>query len=430
MTTTTPEALARLAIDAALERAGWAVQDATNPNLFAARGVALREFSLKTGHGEADYLLFVDRKAVGVVEAKKQGTPLTGVEIQSARYGAGLPDHLKAPVRPLPFLYESTGTETRFTNRLDPEPRSRRVFAFHQPATLAEWAERGQTESSVIPISDRLVAEDRPRYDTRATLRGRLRSLPPIVATGLWPAQLQAVRNLEVSLRDDRPRALIQMATGSGKTFTAITSIYRLIKYAGARRVLFLVDRANLGRQTLKEFQQYVTPDDGRKFTELYNVQHLTSNTHRHRRPRLHHHHPAPLLHARRRELDPADEEGSQFDAAAPLLQRTRPHRPTTPPSRSRLFDVIFTDECHRSIYNLWRQVLEYFDAYLIGLTATPSKQTIRLLRPEPRHGIQPRAGRRRRRQRRLRRLPHPHRHHRGRFHGRSRVSSSTNATA
>jgi len=178
-------------------------------------------------------------------------------------------------------------------------------------------------------------------------------------------------------LVDDRPRALIQMATGSGKTVAAITSIYRLIKFADARRVLFLVDRANLGRQALKEFQQYVTPDDGRKFTELYNVQHLTSNK---LDPvarvcittiqRLY-----SMLKGEE-DLDPALEEGSQFDTAADLIREPMPvvYNPKIP---LETFDIIFTDECHRSIYNLWRQVLEYFDAYLIGLTATPSKQTI-----------------------------------------------------
>src|SRR5207253_6045296 len=117
-----------------------------------------------------------------------------------------------------------------------------------------------------------LAAERKP------TSRAKLKKMPPLIPTGLWPAQVTAITNLEKSLAEDRPRALIQMATGSGKTFTAITAIYRLIKFAEVPRVLFLVDRANLGRQTLKEFQQYVTPDDGRKFTELYNVQHLASN--------------------------------------------------------------------------------------------------------------------------------------------------------
>jgi type I restriction enzyme R subunit len=111
-----------------------------------------------------------------------------------------------------------------------------------------------------------------------ASLRTCLRAFPNLEAPNLWRAQLKAVRNLEKSLHDDRPRALIQMATGSGKTFMAISSTYRLIKFGGAKRVLFLVDRKNLGKQALKEFQQYRTPDDGRKFTELYNVQLLKSN--------------------------------------------------------------------------------------------------------------------------------------------------------
>ena len=157
--------------------------------------------------------------------------------------------------KPLPFAYESTGTRNIFRDTRDPEPRSRRVFSFHRPETLKEWL--GQAK----------------------TLRARLQNLPILAAGGLWKCQLEAITNLERSLAEARPRALIQMATGSGKTFTAVSFIYRLIKFAGARRVLFLVDRSNLGRQTIREFQQYVTPDDGRKFAELYNVQHLTSNT-------------------------------------------------------------------------------------------------------------------------------------------------------
>ncbi|MDP9356139.1 MAG: DEAD/DEAH box helicase family protein [Chloroflexota bacterium] len=370
----TPEARARLQIDAALEAAGWCVQDTRAVNLHAGHGVAVREFPLP-GFGEADYLLFAGGQAIGAVEAKKEGATLTGVETQSAKYGAGLPVHIPAPVRPLPFLYESTGVETRFTDRLDPDPRSRRVFAFHRPETALAWLAPSMPGNT---LSGNGIADERAAYDTRCTLRGRLQQLPPIHETGLWPAQIQAVRGLERSLQENRPRALIQMATGSGKTFTAITAIYRLVKFAGARRVLFLVDRANLGRQTLKEFQAYTAPDDGRKFTELYNVQHLQSN-------KL-----DPVakvcvttiqrLYSMLRgdpDLDPALEEGSQFDAGTGLLLNREPVPVTYNPCIPiETFDVIVVDECHRSIYNLWRQVLEYFDAFLIGLTATPSKQT------------------------------------------------------
>lgn len=377
MSLVTPEAAARVAIDKALSRAGWIVQDPERVNLAAGRGVAVREFPLKSGHGTADYLLFVDGRAVGVVEAKALGTTLTGVEVQSSKYGAGLPDYLRAPVRPLPFRYEATGAETRFTNMLDPEPRSRGVFAFHRPETLAEWLSSAAGAGGPGD-SARAVADERPVYQARATLRGRLQCMPPIAEGGLWPVQLQAVRNLERSLAEDRPRALIQMATGSGKTYTAIASIYRLVKFASAQRVLFLVDRANLARQTLKEFQHFITPDDGRTFTELYNVQHLTSNR---IDPvarvcittiqRLY-----SMLKGEPDLADPTIEEESLFEGGAALFREPAPveYNPEIPIEE---FDFIFTDECHRSIYNLWRQVLEYFDAYLIGLTATPSKQTL-----------------------------------------------------
>jgi type I restriction enzyme R subunit len=233
----TPEAKARLKIDEMLAAAGWVVQDANHVDLSASRGVAVREFVLTPPHGKVDYLLFVDGAATGVIEAKKEGETLTGVEWQNAKYVEGLPDEVPSALEgPLPFAYESTGTETRFTNALDPDARSREVFSFHRPETLSDWV--GEVHK-----------------DPRApTLRHRLRALPPLDATDLWQAQERAIRNLETSLADNRPRALIQMATGAGKTFTAANIAYRLVRFADARRVLFLVDRANLGRQTLAEF--------------------------------------------------------------------------------------------------------------------------------------------------------------------------------
>ena len=249
--TMTPEENARQQIDLLLQEAGWIIQDRSRIDFSAGAGVAIREAVLKTG--EADYLLFAGDKAIATVEAKPEGYTLTGVEEQSGKYAKGLLDIYPNWGDPLPFAYESTGSETRFTNRLDPDPASRGLFAFHRPETLIEWA-------------------------TRVTqLNQRLREMPLLVTGQLWQAQIEAIQNLEKSLARNRPRALIQMATGSGKTFTAVNFVYRLIKHAGARRILFLVDRSNLGDQTLKEFQQFVTPDDGRKFTELYNIQHLQS---------------------------------------------------------------------------------------------------------------------------------------------------------
>ena len=270
--TQAPEQKARKKIDFMLEQSGWQIQDADQANIHTAQGVAIREFPLKTGHGFADYLLYVDGKAAGVVEAKSAGTTLTGVEIQSDKYKTGVPDELPAWFRPLPFCYQSTGIETRFTNDLDPTPRSRDVFWFHRPETMALWLKDRPD------ALEKMVAEPLAPYGKPASLNHRLGQMPKLEKEGLWPAQITAIKNLEISLAQNRPRALIQMATGSGKTFTAITFIYRLIKFARARRILFLVDRGNLGRQTLREFQQYVSPYNNYKFTEEFIVQGMTSN--------------------------------------------------------------------------------------------------------------------------------------------------------
>ncbi len=351
-----PEEKARERIDRLLEAAGWAVQDIRKLNLGTSLGVAVREFPLKSG--DTDYLLFVDRKAVGVVEAKPEGTTLSGVAEQSAKYLANIPENLPHVQEPLPFGYESTGIETYFRDLRDPEPCSRRIFSFHKPETLNEWVSQGMGDSQIAP-----------------TLRARLRKMPPLMTEGLRDCQIEAIQNLEKSFAEARPRALIQMASGGGKTFTAVSFIYRLIKFANAKRVLFLVDRSNLGRQTKKEFQQYITPDDGRKFTELYNVQHLTTNT---LDPvsrvcittiqRLY-----SMLKGEP-EFDEELEEQSLFDLSLEEKPKEVFYNPNIP---IETFDFIITDECHRSIYHLWRQVLEYFDAFIIGLTATPSKQTL-----------------------------------------------------
>ena len=372
MTSAAPEQQARANIDRLLVQAGWAVQDVAALNVHAARGVAAREFPLRSGHGAADYLLYVDGRAAGVVEAKPEDHTLTGVEAQSAKYGAGLPGNLPCYVRPLPFLYESTGAETHFTNGLDPLPRSRNVFSFHTPETLAEWL------GASIPSWDagqRQAAGTQAAYAAPYSLRRRLTAMPPLEDSALWPVQAQAIRNLERSLADARPRSLVQMATGSGKTFMACNLAYRLIRHAGARRILFLVDRSNLGRQTLREFQGFTVPGDGRKFDELYDVRQLgptgvdkATKVYIATIQRVY-----SML--RGEELDPEYEEVSGFDvAAARPSPQTVEYNPAFPIGE---FDFIITDECHRSIYDLWRQVLEYFDAFLVGLTATPSSQTI-----------------------------------------------------
>ena len=368
-----PEQQARENIDRLLVQAGWAVQNANAVNLYAGDGVAVREFSLKPSHGSADYLLYVNRKAAGIVEAKPEGHTLAGVETQSEKYSTGLPDNLPAHLRPLPFLYQSTGVETRFTNLLDPEPRSRALFAFHKPETLAAWL--GVSESArESQDPDRQIAAEPPDGFLSHNLPQKLKTMPPIDASALWPVQERAINSLERSLAGGRGRALVQMATGSGKTFMACNQIYRLIKHAGARRVLFLVDRSNLGRQALREFQGFSVPGGGRKFTEIYNVQLLQS-------ARIDPVSRVCIATIQRvysmlkgEELAPELEELSGFDLAP--AKGDPPPVEYNPDIPIETFDFIITDECHRSIYNLWRQVLEYFDASIIGLTATPSRQT------------------------------------------------------
>ena len=367
----TPEQKAREQIDRLLEQAGWAVQDVHSLNLSAARGVAVREFGLKPGHGTADYLLYVDGKAAGVVEAKPAGYTLTGVETQSGKYSDGLPDTLPAHRKPLPFLYETSGSETRFTNLIDPEPRSRGVFAFHTPDALADWVGSNTTTALASPAG---VAEPGAVYAVAQNLRQRLTEMPSLDAGALWPVQERAILNLEESLALAKPRALIQMATGSGKTFTACNLVYRLIKHAGAKRVLFLVDRNNLGQQAKSEFDGFQPPGENRKFSDLYNVRLMNSG----------HIGVADRVcistiqrvysMLRGEELEPEKDELSGFDFAQVNRQPGAVEYNHDIPIDS--FDFIITDECHRSIYNLWRQVLEYFDAFLIGLTATPSAQT------------------------------------------------------
>ncbi len=350
-----PEQQARDRIDAQLRAAGWVVQAKNKVNFGAALGVAVREW--QTDIGPADYVLFIDKQAVGVIEAKRpeEGQHLTVHENQTEGYASARLKWVNNRA-PLPFLFEATGSITRFTDARDPKPRSREIFSFYRPETLRDWLQQGDS------------------------LRARLAALPllnpqkqPASALHLRDCQEIAITNLEQSFREARPRALIQMATGAGKTFTAITSIYRLLKHADAKRILFLVDTKNLGEQAEQEMMAYVPSDDNRKFTELYSVQRLKNSfvdkgadvcisTIQ----RLY-----SLLQDK--ELDEAAEEINPAELTQPKAPPPVAYNPKLPPE---FFDFIFIDECHRSIYNLWQQVLDYFDASLIGLTATPDNRT------------------------------------------------------
>ena len=331
-----------------LMASGWVVQNMDSIDFANHKGVAVREYQTEAGY--ADYILFVGRKPVGVIEAKREeeGHHLTVVEEQSGDYAKSKLKYFEND--PLRFVYESTGVLTRFTDFNDPKPRSRPVFSFHRPETLDEWLKQDET------------------------LQERFNRIPALEADGLRECQYDAIADLEISFKNNRPRALIQMATGAGKTYTAITFVYRLLKYADAKRILFLVDTRNLGEQAEQEFMKYIPQDDNRKFSELYVLQRLQSS------------YVPPNSQVcistiqrlysilKGEELDPeVEEENPNESVWQPKEPLPVVYNPKVP---IEFFDFIVIDECHRSIYNLWKQVLEYFDAYLIGLTATPDKRT------------------------------------------------------
>src|SRR5450432_1801186 len=347
MTNQNPEQIARDHIDKQLVACGWVIQPKTHINLNAGVGVAVREY--QTDIGPADYVLFIDKKPVGVIEAKRaeEAVHLTMHEDQAEGYAKAKLKYLENK-QPLPFVYESTGDITRFTDYRDPKPRSRPVFTFDRPETFRD-----------------LLRQEKP-------LRVRLQDLPLLPEQGLRDCQVVAIKNLEQSFKDNRPKALIQMATGSGKTFTAITFIYRLLKYAKAVRILFLVDTKNLGEQAEQEFMNFVPNDDNRKFTELYGVTRLKSSfippdnqVYISTIQRMYSILKGTTLDESAEEVNPNE---YVLKEPAPVVYNEK--------VPIEFFDFIVIDECHRSIYNLWKQVLDYFDVFQVGLTATPDNRT------------------------------------------------------
>jgi type I restriction enzyme, R subunit len=349
-----PEQRARIRIDEMLEAAGWKLQNYSGqPNIKAGPGVAVREFV--TPRGPVDYMLFADGKVAGSVEAKAEGHTLRSVDNQTDRYNDGFKDALATKPWPryadeLLFQYVSTGTETLLTSRRDPVPRGREVFHFHKAETLAEWAQQ------------------------EYVFRARLRQLPPVDPQGLRDIQFGALGGLEESLAADRARALAAITMGGGKTRLAVAETYRLLRFGGATRLLFLVDRVSLGEQAAKEFRSYVYPD-GRRFDDDYVVQVLKSSQVNKSAnliictiQRLY-----AMLRGETRGYDPELDEASSFDVGdgPPVEVKYNPNVPIE------FFDLIFTDECHRSIYGRWGQVLDYFDAFTVGLTATPTPTTL-----------------------------------------------------
>lgn len=345
----TPEEKARLEIDKKLLSSGWIVQSKGEFNPMAGLGVAVREYPTSTG--PVDYALFINGSPVGIVEAKKSeaGENITTVEEQSSRY-AGSSFKWAQEGTVIRFAYEATDIITRFTDYADEKYRSRAVYSFHRPETLQIWLTKGT-----------------------ATLRNNMKKYPNFDTKGFRDCQIKAIAKLEKSFSENKPRALVQMATGAGKTFTAITVIYRLLKHAKSSRILFLVDTKGLGQQAEREFLAYKPTDDTRTFSEIYTISRLKSS-----------HIPKDSQVCistiqrmysilRGEEMDESLEETSLNELKIEGKPKEVVYNEKYPPE---FFDIIIIDECHRSIYNIWQQVLDYFDSFLIGLTATPDKRT------------------------------------------------------
>lgn len=348
--TMTPEAKAREEIDKKLVQAGWVIQDVKYLDILAGLGVAVREFP--TSSGPVDYALFVDGVPVGVIEAKREdsGEILTSVETQSARYANSVFKWVSCNYR-IRFAYEATNKLIHFTDYDDVKYRSRKVFSFHRPETL----------DLLLKQSD--------------TVRNNLKHLPALNTEGFRKCQVTAINNLDKSFAENRPKALVQMATGAGKTFTAITASYRLLKFGKMNRILFLVDTKDLGKQAEREFFAYYPSDDNRSFSELYGVRRLKKSF-------IPKDAQVCICTIQRmysilkgEELDESAEEVhfEEIESADKKSPKQVVYNEKYPPE---FFDCIIVDECHRSIYNVWKQVLEYFDSFIIGLTATPDTRT------------------------------------------------------
>lgn len=347
----TPEAKAREKIDTKLIKSGWLIQDMCQINPIASLGVAVREYPTSTG--PVDYVLFIDGRPVGLIEAKKDdlGENITMAERQSERYANSTLKYVNVDYR-IRFVYEATGVLTRFTDYNDKKYRSREVFSFFRPETLKYLLEQADT------------------------VRNNMKNFPELDTAGFRNCQIKAINELDKSFSENKPRALVQMATGAGKTFTAITAAYRLLKYGKMRRILFLVDTKSLGEQAEREFLAYKPNDDTRSFSQLYGLRRLKNS-----------YIPDDVQVCistiqrmysilKGEELDESAEEKSLFEQSSDTTQTIREvvYNEKYPPE---FFDCIIVDECHRSIYNVWSQVLEYFDAFIIGLSATPDKRTL-----------------------------------------------------
>ena len=342
----TPEEKARVLIDQMFNDSGWKVvpRDEYSPTISAA---AIEEGILQGGK-EADYLLFINGKAVGVLEAKKASIDVSCEKVisQAEGYTQKLTKYYQFYSNPLPFVYVSNGHVTLFRDMRDPDSSYSPVGTIHTPKEICNF----------LGIEDEFAG------------------LPTLKKKGLRDCQYEAITELENSFRSGQKRAYMVLATGAGKTYTACTASYRFLSYTPMRRILFLVDRNNLGKQAEDEFGKFKLTETGDPFNSIFTVNRLKgqtipkdSNVVISTIQRL-----FSLLKGE--DIDDSDDDEIYEGDETPTTIVTLPENPTLPKD---FFDLIIVDECHRSIYGSWRSVLEYFStARILGLTATPAPET------------------------------------------------------
>lgn len=344
----TPEQKARKMIDQMLLSAGWDICDRSHYTPLSS-AVAIEE-GLLQGNLEADYLLFIDGRAVGVLEAKRREMPLgDSVYRQALNYTHQVPSWVPTVGTPLPLIYLSNGETLLFKDtRNDADPVE--LKRMHTPKEIARMLNL-EGEFAALPA-----------------LRKQFGKLE------LRDCQVEAIRNLELSFRNGERRALINIATGAGKTYTACLAAYRMLNYTRMRRILFLVDRNNLGEQAEGEFARFRFTENGETFSNIFSVERIRSRQMPDAKVTISTIQRLFSMLTGQDEVDDLDEESDFTDADTPDVelpedQMQLPHD---------YFDLIIVDECHRSIYSSWRRVLEYFDtARIVGLTATPVPQTL-----------------------------------------------------
>lgn len=338
-----PEERARETIDKQLIEAGWKPID-RNEYESGMHAVAVREMS-SGNNKRADYILFLQGMAVGVVEAKRDDIELlTTSHITQVVYYANHPkDWYKSFAKKLPFVWLANGKEILFKDHRDDETEFVSQTSFLRPKDIARLLD----------------------------IRDEWAGLPNLNKKGLRDCQYRAVNNLEESFREGNRKALIVLATGAGKTFAACLTCYRWLTYTNSfKRILFLVDRNNLAQQACDDFNKFTLTEGGAPFTSVYNVCRIKN-------------HKIPskaavvvstiqglyaYLNGEHVSENDNDESGNDNEQEHKVTGKAKlPHD---------FFDLIIIDECHRSIYNDWGKVLEYFDtARMIGLTATPTPE-------------------------------------------------------